>query len=158
MENLMAVFKKWINILVYFLVVLLCSCNANKSVSTQEKEMILKITFSEYYENDSVDLFLNNQQLLKDRIISNSKLFSGPVGVAFVVFKEGKHFYAKELGKEDKIYLKKIKEKISFNLIFNNEKHVFNFDLKEGKWFVVYKSKMPNSKIEIHQHNIAPWF
>ncbi len=155
----MAVFKKWINILVYFLVVLLCSCNANKFVPTQEKEnIILEITFSEYYENDSVDLFLNNQQLVKEKVISNSKLFSGPTDLYIVIFKEEKEYYAKEVGKEDKIYLKKIKEKISFDLVFNNEKHIFNFDLREGKWFVVYKSKMPNSKIEIHQHNIAPWF
>ena len=101
MENSMVVFKKWINILIYFFVVLLCSCNANKFVPTQEKEnIILEITFDEYFDNDKVGLLLNNQMLVEEKMISNSKLFSGPTNLSFIIFKEGKKFYAtKELRK-----------------------------------------------------------
>lgn len=71
-QKIIIKFKKLISFFIFFILSFyLCSCNLNRTIIDVEKEELLQITFNEYFENDIVDFYLNDQQLLKGEMLSN---------------------------------------------------------------------------------------
>jgi hypothetical protein len=115
-----------------------------------------QITFDENFDNDIIDLELNNFKIYIKKRFTNSKIVNSPIGETVLITVHDSNLFCKFYESNDSICIGSVTKSLKIKFVINGIVYIKNVDPSKGKWFII--SNHPPKRVHLEQIVRPPVF
>ncbi|WP_448137598.1 hypothetical protein [Sphingobacterium siyangense] len=146
-------YRKYFGIFVFSIFLLSCNNARRNTPCNAEDKLYLRITFEDFFQNDLLDLWINDEKILEKDSLSSS-FSDGMTNTAIYLYnREGKHI----VKVHDNTISIPIKDSlVHISILLNNENIKFDVNPRHGIYVGLNKKK--DGTLRIAQNEVQPLY